>query len=462
MTKELIDQINKNVKEDDLLIHLGDWTFDGESRIAELRSQIICKNIYLTYGNHDHNIKNKPENQAQFTRTEDVMYLRSEGVKMFLSHYPHYVWHQSHHGVCHLYGHCVDTDTEILTNNGWKNYKNIDNKDLVYSYKNGDIVENKIKNIILNSNDIREINIYDNRVMSMGVTDEHMLFDGEKYETANDVLKKGKYRIPLSGEINRPGLDLSDDLLSLYIYLAADGSYNEVTNLARLRVIKNRKIELFREILKRLDIDFSDNDQKDGSTYLNFQLPIELKNYNIKGLDNGLMNVSSNQFDIILEAYRNTDGYKLNNSIVIFTSKKQEVDILQALGVINGYKTTSHSRIGHGFSENESYQVSFTKKEFMKIQPSKFFKKEKAKNNITWCIETEIGNFICRRKGKTHITGNCHSSIEGITKGRMMDVGVDNAFKLTGEYRPFNLLEIEELLNKKELYLPDHHQEKTN
>lgn len=106
MNAEMIKQINENVKEDDLLIHLGDWSFDGEKRIEEFRNQINCKNIYLTYGNHDHNIRNKEEHQKHFTKTGDVMYLRAEGLRMFLSHYPQYVWHQGHQGVIHLYGHC--------------------------------------------------------------------------------------------------------------------------------------------------------------------------------------------------------------------------------------------------------------------------------------------------------------------------------------------------------------------
>ena len=49
-----------------------------------------------------------------------------------------------------------------------------------------------------------------------------------------------------------------------------------------------------------------------------------------------------------------------------------------------------------------------------------------------------------------------------IVKGKMMDVGVDNIFKLKGEYRPINLTEIEEIMSKKDSYLPDHHQKNTN
>ena len=57
MSQNIIESINKYVKEDDILIHLGDWSFGGIENIWKYRKQIVCKNIYLTLGNHDNNIK---------------------------------------------------------------------------------------------------------------------------------------------------------------------------------------------------------------------------------------------------------------------------------------------------------------------------------------------------------------------------------------------------------------------
>ena len=58
MTQHIIDNINKYVAEDDILIHLGDWSFGGIENIWNFRKQIKCKNIYLVLGNHDHHIRN--------------------------------------------------------------------------------------------------------------------------------------------------------------------------------------------------------------------------------------------------------------------------------------------------------------------------------------------------------------------------------------------------------------------
>lgn len=57
MSQNIIENINKYVKEDDILVHLGDWSFGGIENIWKYRKQIVCKNIYLTVGNHDNNIK---------------------------------------------------------------------------------------------------------------------------------------------------------------------------------------------------------------------------------------------------------------------------------------------------------------------------------------------------------------------------------------------------------------------
>lgn len=56
MNQTIVNNINSIVGEDDILIHLGDFSFGGIESIWEFRKQIICKNIYLIFGNHDEHI----------------------------------------------------------------------------------------------------------------------------------------------------------------------------------------------------------------------------------------------------------------------------------------------------------------------------------------------------------------------------------------------------------------------
>jgi calcineurin-like phosphoesterase family protein len=56
MNAAIVNNINSVVGQDDVLIHLGDWSFGGFENIEEFYHRLICKNIHLILGNHDHHI----------------------------------------------------------------------------------------------------------------------------------------------------------------------------------------------------------------------------------------------------------------------------------------------------------------------------------------------------------------------------------------------------------------------
>jgi calcineurin-like phosphoesterase family protein len=113
MNMALVEGINKYVKEDDILYHLGDWSFGGVHNILQFRNYIVCQNIHLILGNHDQHITDKEIkyhdtsfNPIQlFSSVQDVLHLKLGKTELFLSHYSHRVWLGSHKGVIHLYGH---------------------------------------------------------------------------------------------------------------------------------------------------------------------------------------------------------------------------------------------------------------------------------------------------------------------------------------------------------------------
>jgi calcineurin-like phosphoesterase family protein len=63
MNSVLVDNINSMVGENDILFHLGDFSFGGFDKIGEFRSRILCKNIHLVLGNHDHHIERNKEDR---------------------------------------------------------------------------------------------------------------------------------------------------------------------------------------------------------------------------------------------------------------------------------------------------------------------------------------------------------------------------------------------------------------
>lgn len=113
----IVNSINSTVKENDILLHLGDWSFNGFDNIKLFRNQIICKSIYIIPGNHDnHILKNKDNIQDIFTEiypqitvlnikrklTDSNSYKR---YNLVLSHYPQCSWIDMNKGYYHLHGH---------------------------------------------------------------------------------------------------------------------------------------------------------------------------------------------------------------------------------------------------------------------------------------------------------------------------------------------------------------------
>lgn len=115
MNDTLVNNINEVVGENDILIHLGDWSFGGFDKIAEFRDRIICKNIHLVYGNHDHHQQNnRGDIQNLFKSCHDYLELeirrpandgRVNKYTFACFHYPIASWKDMNNGVIHLHGH---------------------------------------------------------------------------------------------------------------------------------------------------------------------------------------------------------------------------------------------------------------------------------------------------------------------------------------------------------------------
>lgn len=57
--------------------------------------------------------------------------------------------------------------------------------------------------------------------------------------------------------------------------------------------------------------------------------------------------------------------------------------------------------------------------------------------------------------GSLHLHGHCHGSFQG--KGKILDVGLDNAYNLYGEHRLFSSEDVLEYMKKQEVVINDEH-----
>lgn len=125
MNQTIVDNINKYVKPDDILFHLGDWSFGGIDNIWNFRKQLNVKSIILILGNHDHHIERNSlincdgkdiEAQRLFiTLLPQAFKTKHE---LVLSHYPIESWENAEHGSImvhgHVHGKLNDSDTNMF------------------------------------------------------------------------------------------------------------------------------------------------------------------------------------------------------------------------------------------------------------------------------------------------------------------------------------------------------------
>jgi calcineurin-like phosphoesterase family protein len=115
MNAHLIGNINEKVGQDDILFHLGDWSFGGFEQIELFRNQIVCKNVHIITGNHDHHIENNKEGiQSLFSSVNKYLNLVVKynvgtplmgDARFALMHFPIASWDNMARGAIHLHGH---------------------------------------------------------------------------------------------------------------------------------------------------------------------------------------------------------------------------------------------------------------------------------------------------------------------------------------------------------------------
>lgn len=115
MNSHLAGNINEVVGQDDILFHLGDWSFGGFESIGHFRNQIVCQNIHIITGNHDHHIENnRSDCQKLFSSVNKYVELNvkwnvgtplQNEANFVLMHFPIASWNNMARGAIHLHGH---------------------------------------------------------------------------------------------------------------------------------------------------------------------------------------------------------------------------------------------------------------------------------------------------------------------------------------------------------------------
>lgn len=125
MDRNIVDNWNKKVKENDHVYILGDFSYKSKEPSCYLRQLNGIK--HLIVGNHDINLLKSHACRKHFVEIVDMKTVIDNGTRIVCCHYPLVEWDGYYRGTLHFYGHVHNTYDNDTTRYaaGMKNAYNV-------------------------------------------------------------------------------------------------------------------------------------------------------------------------------------------------------------------------------------------------------------------------------------------------------------------------------------------------
>jgi calcineurin-like phosphoesterase family protein len=102
MDEALISRWNDCVGPDDIVYHLGDFSYRS-TKAADTYRQRLNGTIHLISGNHDD--QTLRDHAGLFASVQTMLTIKVEGQRLVLFHFPLREWPHAYSGAWHLFGH---------------------------------------------------------------------------------------------------------------------------------------------------------------------------------------------------------------------------------------------------------------------------------------------------------------------------------------------------------------------
>jgi len=318
---------------------------------------------------------------------------------------------------------CVSQDTQILTPNGWKGYKEIDGGSVIKTFN---LESHQIEDQIVTSvfKGIHKGVMYNlkNRIQDQLISPKHRVvrrvFNSERYilQPIEEVNKlKSPIIVPISGENINKRYDISDEQIKLMAWIISegtieiDGKYRHCSRVSIYQSeIKNK--EKYSEILSLLDhfnLQYSISERKGlGNAVKRVRLDAQSSRVvhkwfgrkdSIKFLPFYLLNLDLWQSRLFLDTYIKGDGHE---GCKITTTDSIRLDSLQILAVNSQYAFTVNTR-KPTIGTKTLHVLRLVKHSNTYVSSIKKVKY----NGVIWCPHTKNETIIAKRNGTVFITG---------------------------------------------------------
>lgn len=300
-------------------------------------------------------------------------------------------------------------NTEIMTPNGFVKLSDISVGDLVYQY-NPDTKLIEITKVISKVEPYMA-NVCKNRNFEATLNHRMIVESNRKHIHEcqfSDLLGKKYYYITSCNNSNQD-CNLTDDQIRLLVQIQGDGHFEyKYTDRRKqhkklyyisFHLKKERKILNLRQLLNRMNLQYSESIRSDGTVY--FRIKIDYVKNLIdewlinKCFSNKFLNLSKRQFEVFLDELWKVDACVTTNKLLYATTQKQNLNIVQALCTMNNIRT-------HFYMQRNLYMLSIVNNRHSSSVNNYSFNEK-----VVSCIEVPSSYIIIRQNGSTFITGNC-------------------------------------------------------
>ena len=331
---------------------------------------------------------------------------------------------------------CVDGDTEYFNGKEWVPIKDYKKGDLVLQY-NSDGTANMVypDKYIKNEANLYQMKNTSGSLDMVLSKDHRFVYLSSKGhlnekpfgEIISIMKEKGSFSARLLPSFRCTDVrdfQMTPERLRLLIAISADGSLYKSGKFWRIRIIKERKIERLRKLIKDVGLEVDERIFADG--YHNFKVPVE---YGCKEFPDTFYFLSDKLKKVFKEEVVLWDGSVKSGKREVnqyFTTIKKNADLVQFIFSQFGTRASisvddrvGKTHFGCYKYKSISYSVRLTKEKYRSLvhkkgSPFISISPYESEDGFQYCFQVPSGMLVLRRNNNIFITGNCGKS--SITK----------------------------------------------
>lgn len=347
---------------------------------------------------------------------------------------------------------CFSGDTEILTEDGFVEFKMYDGITPVaqYNIETQEISYVDPLNFRMIPN--QKVCVFENENTSLKLTPNHeciiQVQNGKKYMKKvpfEELAGHGqsKYAWVNAGYYKYEKCwFIKDDMTRLVACFVADGSYSESKTQIRFGFTKKRKIERFRNMVDRLGVDYDEKVQgKLKVTYFtisDFDYVCNMKRYCTA--DKTLLKPAMTELNplVYLEEASHWDGHvNHTNLITVSSTNRSTLDSMQIMAVQSGVRARLYKVKDERDNVSDTWTLSYNlnKKPLSRFESKDIdLRTHHNTNHNVYCVTVPEHNIVIRHNGKVSIQGNCNFGfLYGMSAKTFVDYAKGYGLNITEE-----------------------------